>query len=98
MTPFELLAVAEDAGDQEIKQAYLDKVKAFPPEQHPAQFKMIRDAFELIASERKRLAWRLLQQPYMPLEELMAHGLTPGTPRRPSLSLFRQALTESLKQ
>ena len=58
-TPFEILAVAETADDEQVKAAYLQKIRAFPPERFPEKFKMIRAAFEQIRSRQARVAYRL---------------------------------------
>ena len=50
----QVLGVAPNAGDEEIRAAYLSKVKEFPPDQAPEQFELIRDAYEFLRDPRKR--------------------------------------------
>ena len=50
----EILGVAANAGDEEIRAAYLSKVKEFPPDRAPAEFERIRDAYETLRDPRRR--------------------------------------------
>jgi curved DNA-binding protein CbpA len=47
-TPYEILEVAEQATDSEIKQAYLHKVKFNPPDRNHEKFQQIHAAYETI--------------------------------------------------
>ncbi len=58
-TAFDVLEVVEDASDELIKKAYLQKVREYPPEQAPEQFQRIRLAFEAIQTQRQRLKYQL---------------------------------------
>jgi DnaJ-domain-containing protein 1 len=49
-----ILGVESNAGDEEIRAAYLSKVKEFPPDRAPAEFERIRDAYETLRDPRKR--------------------------------------------
>ncbi|MBF0450896.1 MAG: hypothetical protein HQK75_09355 [Candidatus Magnetomorum sp.] len=44
-----------DASEEEIRQAYLQKVKKFTPEKAPKEFRKITEAYENIKSERIRI-------------------------------------------
>lgn len=57
---YRLLGVDETAGDKEIRRAYLDLVKKFPPEKHADQFKRITRAYEALKDKRARVRSRLL--------------------------------------
>ncbi len=59
ITPYETLEVAEDAGDSQVKKAYLGMVRRYPPERFPDDFQRIYRAYELIKTEDDRLAYRL---------------------------------------
>ncbi|MBN1417744.1 MAG: J domain-containing protein [Planctomycetes bacterium] len=52
--PFEILGVSPEARDQEIREAYLRKVKLHPPERDPDAFERIRDAYEALRDPRRR--------------------------------------------
>ncbi len=56
-TPYEVLEVAETATAQEIRQAYLTKVRVFPPEREPEGFKSVQRAYTTLkdAARRKTL-------------------------------------------
>ena len=50
----EILGVAANAREEEIRAAYLTKVKEFPPDRAPAEFERIRDAYDTLRDPRKR--------------------------------------------
>jgi curved DNA-binding protein CbpA len=54
MNPNEILGVAANAGEEEIRAAYLSKVKEFPPDRAPAEFEKIRDAYDTLRDPRRR--------------------------------------------
>ncbi|MDA3940693.1 MAG: DnaJ domain-containing protein [Spirochaetia bacterium] len=55
--PYEILEVSDTATDREIRKAYLQKVKAAPPERNPEEFKKIRKAYGILKdiNNRKKL-------------------------------------------
>ena len=57
---YRLLGVGEDAGDEEIRRAYLDLVKQFPPEKHAERFKRITRAYEALKDKRARVRSRVM--------------------------------------
>ena len=59
ITAFEIIGVNIDANDDEIKKAYLQKVRIYSPEQAPDEFQKIRSAFDLINTEKKRIKYQL---------------------------------------
>ena len=70
MSPFELLNVKPTSPDGEVKAAYLRMVRKYPPETHPAQFRLLSDAYSRIATEDKRLDCALFSQ-HSPLRSAM---------------------------
>jgi hypothetical protein len=54
MGPNEILGVGANAGEEEIRNAYLNKVKEFPPDRSPEEFERIRDAYDTLRDPRKR--------------------------------------------
>jgi hypothetical protein len=54
MDPNEVLGVPPNAGEEEIRAAYVRKVKEFPPDRSPEEFEKIRDAFETVRDPRTR--------------------------------------------
>ena len=49
-----VLGVATDATDEELRAAYLRKVKQYPPDRSPEEFEKIRDAFDKLKDPRRR--------------------------------------------
>jgi len=43
-----LLGVSAEAGEAEIRAAYLDQVRQHPPDSQPERFEQIRDAYALL--------------------------------------------------
>ena len=62
MKAYEILGVAANASADEIRLAYLDQVKRFPPERSPEEFEKIRDAYDSLRDPR-RLAKAVLLSP-----------------------------------
>jgi DnaJ-domain-containing protein 1 len=70
--PRKVLGVAANAGDAEIRTAYLQKVKENPPDRAPAAFERIRDAYEILRDPRRRALYMLLStDPGAPLVSLL---------------------------
>ncbi len=58
--PRRVLGIASEAGDEEIRAAYLRKVKEFPPDRAPREFEKVRDAYEALRDPRRRTRHLLL--------------------------------------
>ncbi len=68
------LGIGVEAGDEEIRAAYLRKVKEHPPERSPQEFERVRDAYELLRDPRRRTRSLLLAaHPDQPLLSLLAN-------------------------
>ena len=52
--PQNILGVPRDAGPGEIRTAYLNKIKEYPPEKFPAEFERVRDAYTILSDARYR--------------------------------------------
>ena len=59
MDPFEILRISPDASDDEVRAAYLVRVREFPPDRSPEQFERVRDAYEKVRDRRARIRYRL---------------------------------------
>ena len=59
MSPFAVLGIEETAGDAEVRTAYLAAVRRSPPDRDPEGFRRIREAYEAVRDEERRLALRL---------------------------------------
>ena len=72
----QILGVALNASDEEIRAAYLRKVKEHPPERSPELFEKVRDAYERLRDPRKRMRDMLLAaDPREPLASLIQDEL-----------------------
>jgi curved DNA-binding protein CbpA len=77
MNPYLVLGVPLDADDARIRRAYLDAVKACPPETHPEQFKEVAAAYEKIEDELARHRYELFDKESpgdTPLEVFLRHS------------------------
>ena len=54
MSPHEVLGLATDASEEQVRAAYLAKVKEFPPDRDAGQFEKVRDAYDTLRDPRKR--------------------------------------------
>ena len=61
--PYEILGVAENADQSVLRKAYLSKVREYPPEQAPAMFSAIVDAYTLVKDEKSRAKVRVFGLP-----------------------------------
>jgi curved DNA-binding protein CbpA len=69
--PRAVLGIGQDVSDAEIRSAYLRKIKEFPPDRHPIEFELVRDAYDLLRDRRQRVRHSLLSiDPCAPLESL----------------------------
>ena len=73
--PREVLEVTAEAGDEEIRAAYLRKVKEYPPDRAPREFEQVRDAYEMLRDPRRRTRNLLLSA-----DPETAAGLPAGRP------------------
>jgi DnaJ-domain-containing protein 1 len=64
MNPDEILGVPANASEEEIRAAYLSKVKEFPPDRSPAEFERIRDAYDTLRDPRRRTRAMLLSMDF----------------------------------
>jgi len=62
MNPYLVLGLSPEAGDAEIRRAYLEAIREFPPEREPEQFQAISQAYEKIRDEKSRLNYILFSR------------------------------------
>ncbi len=73
-TPYQLLDVAPNATDEEIKQAYLQKVKINPPDRDQEKFQIIYNAYIAIKDYQSRIKQALFTLPVADFDELLEQG------------------------
>lgn len=95
--PFRVLDLPEDCDDQMVKSAYLQMVKLYPPEQHPARFQESRAAFEAIKTQRDRVAFHLFHPPMADISRLFESVFSTTTPGIPTKSDLLKFLTDGLE-
>ncbi|HEX4227143.1 MAG TPA: J domain-containing protein [Bryobacteraceae bacterium] len=77
MNAYEILGVSPNASEEEIRAAWLGKVKEFPPDRSPAEFEKIRDAYDTLRDPRERAKTKLLSTSFAaPLVSLIDNQKT----------------------
>jgi curved DNA-binding protein CbpA len=70
--PRQVLGIEAEAGEEEIRAAYLRKVKLYPPDRSPREFELVRDAYDLLRDPRRRMHGMLnAADPKQPLASLL---------------------------
>lgn len=59
---YEVLGIAPNAGEQEIKRAYFQQVRKFPPDRYPEEFQRIRAAYDTLRDTQARKAYDRIQE------------------------------------
>jgi curved DNA-binding protein CbpA len=62
MNPYLILRVPASAGDAEIRRAYLEGIREFPPESSPDRFQALAHAYEQLRDEAARLNYRIFDR------------------------------------
>ncbi len=57
--PYLTLGIHERVSDAEVAAAYHRKLRSYPPEEHPAEFAVISEAYEAVRTEADRIDLRL---------------------------------------
>jgi curved DNA-binding protein CbpA len=60
LDPYQVLGVNPAASEEAVRAAYLEKVKAHPPDSAPAEFERVRDAYDALRDPRRRARAALL--------------------------------------
>jgi curved DNA-binding protein CbpA len=70
--PREVLGIGQEAGEEEIRAAYLRKVKEYPPDRSPEDFERIRDAYDSLRDPRRRMRESLTSvDPFAPFTSVI---------------------------
>ncbi len=59
MMPYDTLNISPDADDREVRKAFLELVRKYPPDLAPDRFKLINEAYTLIKDKKARLDYYL---------------------------------------
>lgn len=95
MTPYELLGIDPTADDKTIRSAYLELIKAYPPDREPERFKEIAGAYESIKDEKKRLEFYLFNKDTTinrPFEALSLQIQRAGKRKPPNFDKLKELL------
>ena len=75
--PRQVLGVEADASEEEIRAAYLRRIKEHPPDSSPEEFERARDAYETLRDPRRRAQSLLFAaDPEAPMTSLIADRRT----------------------
>jgi len=71
--PHTVLGVGPEANDEEIRVAYVRRLKEYPPDRAPEEFERVRDAYELLRDRRSRVRHTLFTgDPEISFDALLA--------------------------
>lgn len=59
---YKILGTTARAGQDKIKERYIEKIREFPPETHPDEFQIIRKAYETLKNPGKRKEYDVLRK------------------------------------
>jgi curved DNA-binding protein CbpA len=91
--PYAVLGTDPEADDDQIRAAYLARIKQFPPDRAPVELERVRDAYELLRDRRRRAQYRLFAvDPDAPLQSLLedAENQRPFAGPAPWLAVLRE--------
>ena len=94
-TPYEILDVLVDAGDDQIKQAYLRKVKDNPPDRDPDRFQEINTAYTAIKDIKSRTQLELFTLPHADFDHVIDQMLKTAPTEMPNAEQFKELLSVS---
>jgi len=100
MNPYLILGVPGDAADARIRRAYLEAVRAAPPETHPARFKEVAAAYEQIKDESSRHRHELFNHDSpgaSPLDVFLRYARLAPPAKPPGFEALKQFLRSCAK-
>ena len=76
--PYAVLGLSHQASEADIKRAYFQLVRQFPPERQPEKFRAIRTAYEQLRDpeQRARMDLFLVQPPPLPKQRRPSYDLS----------------------
>ena len=97
-TPYEILDVAVEASDVEIKQAYLRQVKSNPPDHEQEKFQLIHKAYTSIKDNKSRVSYALFTLPTANFNGLIDQALNTEHTIELKPKHFNQLLSASIDE
>ncbi len=82
--PYRVLGVEPEASDEAIRAAYLAAIRQSPPERDRERFANVREAYEAISDQRRRLAHELFDHSEPSVDDLLNAVSSDFAPRCPS--------------
>jgi curved DNA-binding protein CbpA len=70
--PYLVLGIPESASDERIREAYLEGIRAFPPERAPDRFQRITEAYHVIRDDVSRARLRVFGAPRLKPDSRLA--------------------------
>lgn len=95
-TPYQILNLSSTATDSEIKQTYLEKVKANPPEQDQQQFQLLHQAYLAIKDHKSRLRYELFTESQVNFNNIIELALRTEPSKTLTAEQFNTLLTASI--
>lgn len=95
-TPYQVLDVSAEASDEQIKQAYLKKVKDYPPDRNQQQFQLVHEAYRSIKDIKSRAHFALFTIPIADFDELIDVALTTKHLTVPKIKQLKEFLSVSI--
>ena len=77
--PYAILGISEGAEPEEIRRAYLEKIRQYPPDRSPEAFERIRDAYAALNNPLHRMRVMLFS---VDPEQSMVALLDPLKPKK----------------
>jgi DnaJ-class molecular chaperone len=95
-TPYQLLEVDKQATDNDIKQAYLQKVKLYPPDRDHEKFQQLHTAYEAIKNSGRREQYALFSSPEADFNALLDQAFRAAPAALTSADPFGKLLLASI--
>jgi curved DNA-binding protein CbpA len=98
MNPFLVLNLPPDCTDEQVRGAYHELLRKYPPELFPAEFQMIQESATALKTARDRWRCHLFQLPSdaeSPLGVVKKFSRLPGRAQPPGLPAFKSLLRAS---
>lgn len=96
LDPYHTLGISRSANDEEIRIAWSQRIRQYPPEQDPHRFKQIQQAFEILQNRHKRLEFDLFNTDAPERDDLLDLALLQGEVEKPNAETLRQCLKRSM--